>query len=72
MSWLSEAHFLGARVGGSSLLERTGQESAAPDQCADQKDPKGTFRGGIGKPEPLKHGLAGYWSRRMIDEHRIV
>jgi len=27
---------------------------------------------GIGKPEPLKHGLAGYWSRRISDEHRLV
>lgn len=27
---------------------------------------------GIGKPEPLKHGLKGYWSRRINDEHRIV
>jgi toxin YoeB len=27
---------------------------------------------GIGKPESLKHGLAGYWSRRINDEHRIV
>ena len=27
---------------------------------------------GIGKPEPLKHALAGYWSRRIDDEHRIV
>jgi toxin YoeB len=27
---------------------------------------------GVGKPEPLKHGLAGYWSRRINDEHRIV
>jgi toxin YoeB len=27
---------------------------------------------GNGKPEPLKHGLAGYWSRRINDEHRIV
>ena len=26
---------------------------------------------GIGKPEPLKHGLSGYWSRRITDEHRI-
>jgi len=33
-----------------------------------QRDP---FEG-IGKPEPLKHGLAGYWSRRINDEHRIV
>ncbi|PPU42200.1 Txe/YoeB family addiction module toxin [Xanthomonas arboricola] len=33
-----------------------------------QRDP---FQG-IGKPEPLRHALAGYWSRRINDEHRIV
>lgn len=27
---------------------------------------------GIGKPEPLKHALRGYWSRRIDSEHRIV
>jgi toxin YoeB len=27
---------------------------------------------GIGKPEPLKHALQGYWSRRITGEHRIV
>lgn len=27
---------------------------------------------GVGKPEPLKHALAGYWSRRINDEHRMV
>lgn len=27
---------------------------------------------GIGKPEPLRHALAGYWSRRINDEHRLV
>ena len=27
---------------------------------------------GMGKPEPLKHALSGYWSRRINDEHRIV
>lgn len=27
---------------------------------------------GIGKPEPLKHDFAGYWSRRINDEHRLV
>lgn len=27
---------------------------------------------GIGKPEPLKHALTGYWSRRINDEHRMV
>ena len=33
-----------------------------------QRDP---FEG-IGKPEPLKHALSGYWSRRINDEHRII
>ncbi len=33
-----------------------------------QRDP---FQG-IGKPEPLKHELAGCWSRRIDREHRLV
>lgn len=27
---------------------------------------------GLGKPEPLKHELSGYWSRRITDVHRLV
>ncbi|MGB5440784.1 MAG: Txe/YoeB family addiction module toxin [Gammaproteobacteria bacterium] len=27
---------------------------------------------GIGKPEPLRHALSGYWSRRIDNEHRFV
>ena len=27
---------------------------------------------GNGKPEPLRHALSGYWSRRISDEQRIV
>ncbi len=27
---------------------------------------------GIGKPEQLKYGLAGLWSRRINEEHRII
>ena len=27
---------------------------------------------GTGKPEALKHALAGYWSRRIDEEHRLV
>ncbi len=27
---------------------------------------------GIGKPEPLKNNLSGYWSKRINDEHRLV
>lgn len=36
--------------------------------AATQRDPFG----GIGKPEPLRHALAGFWSRRITDEHRMV
>ena len=27
---------------------------------------------GIGKPEPLRHSLSGFWSRRINEEHRLV
>lgn len=27
---------------------------------------------GVGKPEPLRHALSGFWSRRITDEHRMV
>lgn len=27
---------------------------------------------GAGKPEPLRHALSGYWSRRITEEHRMV
>ncbi|MES2996014.1 MAG: Txe/YoeB family addiction module toxin [Verrucomicrobiota bacterium] len=27
---------------------------------------------GIGKPEPLRQALSGYWSRRITEEHRMV
>ncbi|HEX6900849.1 MAG TPA: Txe/YoeB family addiction module toxin [Thermoanaerobaculia bacterium] len=33
-----------------------------------QRDPFG----GIGQPEPLRHDLAGCWSRRIDQEHRLV
>lgn len=36
------------------------------------KDIQKTPYKGIGKPEPLKFDLAGYWSRRIDLEHRLV
>lgn len=36
------------------------------------KDIKRNPHSGIGKPEPLRHALAGYWSRRIDHEHRLV
>ncbi len=40
--------------------------NALLDEC--MRDP---FRG-TGKPEPLKKNLAGWWSRRITSEHRLV
>ena len=36
--------------------------------CEVQREPFS----GLGKPEPLKHALSGFWSRRINDEHRMV
>lgn len=36
------------------------------------KDISRTPFSGLGKPEPLKGSLSGYWSRRINGEHRIV
>ena len=36
------------------------------------KDAKRNPYSGIGKPEPLKSNLSGYWSRRINSEHRLV
>jgi toxin YoeB len=36
------------------------------------KDIQRTPFEGLGKPEPLKYDLAGYWSRRIDLEHRLV
>ncbi|MBL0318639.1 MAG: Txe/YoeB family addiction module toxin [Alphaproteobacteria bacterium] len=36
------------------------------------KDIKRDPCNGIGKPEPLKFDLSGFWSRRISDEHRLV
>jgi toxin YoeB len=36
------------------------------------KDAKRNPFKGLGKPEPLKSNLSGYWSRRINNEHRLV
>ena len=36
------------------------------------KDIQRDYYDGIGKPEPLKHDLQGYWSRRIDDTNRLV
>ena len=36
------------------------------------KDIERNGHSGIGKPEPLKFELEGFWSRRITDEHRLI
>jgi toxin YoeB len=36
------------------------------------KDAMRTPFSGIGKPEPLRYALSGFWSRRITEEHRMV
>lgn len=36
------------------------------------KETARTHFAGIGKPEPLKGALSGWWSRRLTQEHRLV
>ena len=36
------------------------------------KNAKRTPFAGLGKPEPLKGDLSGFWSRRIDDSHRLV
>ena len=53
------------------MVADPGPQGAAADQHAAQG--RAARRNeGIGKPEPLKHGFHGYWSRRITDEHRLV
>ncbi len=44
---------------------RSGQRELIDDALRDPTD-------GIGKPEPLRHLLAGAWSRRISEEHRLI
>ncbi|MDD4627054.1 MAG: Txe/YoeB family addiction module toxin [Syntrophomonas sp.] len=36
------------------------------------KDIERNGNDGLGKPEPLKHELSGYWSRRITSAHRLI
>ena len=53
------------------MVAGPGQEDSQTDQSLIQ-DVIRNGNEGIGKPEPLKHDFAGYWSRRITDEHRLV
>ena len=48
-----------------------GQKAAEANQLPHKDIQRNTYEG-IGKPEPLKGDLSGWWSRRIDDTHRIV
>jgi toxin YoeB len=52
-------------------FERTDRKILQPINTLIREIQRTPFQG-IGKPEPLKHGLSGYWSRRITDEHRLI
>ncbi len=43
-----------------------------PPKTPSAKETKRNSFEDIGKPEPLKDALSGYWSRRITDEHRFI
>ena len=68
----SEGRLLGACVGGLPLLAEDRPQGGPADQRRSSETSSERRSRAIGKPEPLKHALSGYWSRRITDEHRIV
>lgn len=58
-------------VGRLLSLADAGQKAAEANQLLIKDIQRNTYEG-IGKPEPLKGDLSGWWSRRIDDTHRIV
>ena len=58
-------------MGGLRILAGTGSQDA-PALDALVRDCLRNPLSGIGKPEPLRENLSGYWSRRIDDTHRLV
>jgi toxin YoeB len=61
--WDDYQHWLQADLADRQVLKRINR--LIDDALSDPTE-------GIGKPEPLKHPLAGAWSRRITEEHRLV
>ena len=67
-----EIIFLGQAEKDSEYWKKSGNKAIMNKITALLKDIAEHPYTGIGKPEPLKYELAGYWSRRINSEHRIV
>lgn len=58
-------------MGGLSLWQRTDKKTLRRVNELIRDIIRNKYEG-VGKPEPLRHNLAGYWSRRIDSEHRLV
>jgi len=67
----NEADLFQARLGGVSVLGQDRQTGSKAVNLLIQDAQRRPFDG-LGKPEPLRHQLAGFWSRRISGEHRFV
>lgn len=54
------------------IWKKSGQKNALKKIEKIFEDLKTTPFKGIGKPEPLKHELSDYWSRRITEKDRII
>ena len=67
-----EIEFLGKALDDIDYWKKSGNKSIQKRITKLLESMSKTPWKGIGKPEPLKHELSGYWSRRINEEHRIV
>ena len=66
-----EGPFYRGRVGRLPTLDRSGPTYVGRLNLLIEDTCRNRFSG-LGKPEPLKGDLTGWWSRRITNEHRLV
>jgi toxin YoeB len=71
MFWRNETGFRGTSLGGLPPWASHRSKVAPTHPCLDQGSQPDPFEGS-GKPEPLRHALSGFWSRRIDEEHRMI
>jgi len=60
---ISWQHYLYWQAGDKKIFKKTNELIRDIERNGNQ---------GLGKPEPLKHELLGYWSRRITEVHRLI
>lgn len=67
-----EIEFIGKAIDDISYWKKSGNKTIQKRITKLLESIRKTPYSGIGKPEPLKHELSGFWSRRITEEHRLV